>query len=86
MSGAVAVGVPWLATVAMAVLVWAVTPGSDTAWGQVLGIASAGWFLGTGGAVAVDGVVVGIVPLVVWGLAAALTAYQQRHLIGHTGE
>lgn len=85
-SGAVAVGVPWLATVAMAVLVWAVTPGSDTAWGQVLGIASAGWFLGTGAAVAVDGVVVGIVPLVVWGLAAAFTAYQLRRLIGHTGE
>lgn len=85
-SGAVAVGVPWLATVAMAVLVWAVTPGSDVAWGQVLGTASAGWFLGTGGAVAVDGVVVGIVPLVVWGLAAAFTAYQLRHLIGHTGE
>lgn len=82
-SGAVAVGVPWLATVTMAVLVWAVTPGSDAPWGQVLALASAGWFLGTGGAVSVDGVVVGIVPMVVWALAAAFTAYQLRRLAAH---
>ncbi|HOA02792.1 MAG TPA: DUF6350 family protein [Dermatophilaceae bacterium] len=85
-SGAVAVGVPWLATIGMAVLVWAVTPASDAPWGQVLGIASAGWFLGTGADVAVDGVVVGIVPMLVWGLAAAFTAYQLRRLVAHTDE
>lgn len=85
-SGAVAVAVPWLVTVALVVLIWAVTPGSDTPWGQVIGTGSAGWFLSTGGRVAVDGVVVGVVPLLAWALAAWFTAYQLRHLSAHTGE
>ena len=84
--GAVAVAVPWLVIVALAVLVWAVTPGSDSPWTQVIGVGSAGWFLGTGGAVGVDGVVVGVVPLLVWGSAAWFTAYQLRHVSAHTGE
>ena len=85
-SGAVAVAVPWLVTVALVVLIWAVTPGSDTPWGQVIGTGSAGWFLSTGGRVAVDGVVVGVVPLLGWALAAWFTAYQLRHISAHTGE
>ena len=39
--GAVAVAVPWLVIVALAVLVWAVTPGSDSPWTQVIGVGSA---------------------------------------------
>ncbi|MBK7609747.1 MAG: hypothetical protein IPJ15_00040 [Actinomycetales bacterium] len=55
-------------------------------WGQVIGTGSAGWFLSTGGSVAVDGVVVGVVPLLGWALAAWFTAYQLRHISAHTGE
>ena len=83
-AGALAVGVPWLGVVALAVLVWAVTPGGDTAWGQVVALGSAGWFLGTGGAVQADGVVVGVVPMGVWALAAGFTAYELRRLRAHT--
>ena len=72
-SGLVAAALSWLTVLLLCALAWGMSPQGTTTFGEVIGVASAVWFLATGGGVTVDGATVGVVPLGMWGLAVWVT-------------
>lgn len=85
-AGAIAAAVPWLAVVALAGFVRAGAPGGNSSGWQVLALGSAGWVLGTGGSLGIDGIVVGISPILVWVAAVWFAAYRLRRLADDSEE
>jgi hypothetical protein len=71
--GLVSAALSWLTVVAIVAVGWGTTPQGTTGFGDVLGVASAAWFVSTGGTVGVDGVTVGVVPLGMWLFAIWVT-------------
>jgi hypothetical protein len=64
--------------------VWAATAHTTVGWGDALGIASAGWFLGHGASVAVGDTSLTLAPLGVWLVALLVTARAARRLLDRT--
>jgi len=62
-AGALSAAGSWLVLALPALVVWVATAHTTVGWGDALGIASAGWFLGHGVAVAVGEVSLSLVPL-----------------------
>ena len=67
-----------------ALVVWVATAHTTVGWGQALGVAGAGWFLGHGTAVQVDAVSLSVAPLGVTLLALAVTVRAARRLLDAT--
>ncbi|MEI2826734.1 MAG: DUF6350 family protein [Dermatophilaceae bacterium] len=72
--GLVSGALSWLAVLVIIATGWGMTPQGTTSFGDVLGVASAAWFVGLGGSVSVDGVTVGVVPIGLWLVAIWLTS------------
>ncbi len=83
-AGALAAAGSWLLLALPALTVWVATAHTTVGWGDALGIASAGWFLGHGAAVAVADASLSLAPLGVWLLALLLTARSARRLLDRT--
>lgn len=64
-----------------ALVLWVLTPHTSVSWGQALGVASAGWYLGHGAGLTVDDLVVSLTPLGLWLLALAVSARSARRLL-----
>ena len=67
-----------------ALVVWVATAHTTVGWGDALGIASAGWFLGHGASVAVGELSLSLAPLGLWLLALLLTVRGARRLLDRT--
>ena len=63
---------------------WVATAHTTVGWGDALGIASAGWFLGHGASVAVGELSLSLAPLGLWLLALLLTVRGARRLLDRT--
>jgi hypothetical protein len=83
-AGALAAVGSWLALALPALVVWVATAHTTVGWGDVLGIASAGWFLGHGARVVVGDVTLSLAPLGVGLLALLLTVRAARRLLDRT--
>lgn len=71
----------WLLLALPALLVWVVAPLTTVPWGQAIGVASAGWFLGHGIPVGVGGASVSLTPLGLWVVFLLLTMRSVRRLL-----
>jgi hypothetical protein len=83
-AGALAAAGSWLLLALPALVVWAATAHTTVGWGDALGIASAGWFLGHGASVAVGDTSLTLAPLGVWLVALLVTARAARRLLDRT--
>ena len=83
-AGALAAAGSWLVLALPALVVWVATAHTTVGWGDALGIASAGWFLGHGASVAVGDVSLSLAPLGLWLLALLLTVRSARRLLDRT--
>lgn len=83
-AGALAAAGSWLLLALPALTVWVATAHTTVGWGDALGIASAGWFLGHGASVVVADASLSLAPLGVWLLALLLTARTARRLLDRT--
>jgi len=83
-AGALAAAGSWLVLALPALVVWVATAHTTVGWGDALGIASAGWFLGHGASVAVGELSLSLAPLGLWLLALLLTVRGARRLLDRT--
>ena len=83
-AGALAAGGSWLVLALPALVVWVATAHTTVGWGDALGIASAGWFLGHGASVAVGDLSISLAPLGLLLLALVITARSARRLLDRT--
>jgi len=83
-AGALAAAGSWLVLALPALVVWVATAHTTVGWGDALGIASAGWFLGHGASVAVGELSMSLAPLGLWLLALLLTVRGARRLLDRT--
>ncbi len=83
-AGALAAAGSWLVLALPSLVVWVATAHTTVGWGDALGIASAGWFLGHGASVAVGELSLSLAPLGLWLLALLLTARGARRLLDRT--
>ena len=83
-SGGLAAVTSWLALALPALVVWVATAHTTVGWGQALGVAGAGWFLGHGASVRVDALTLSLAPLGVTLLALAVTVRAARGLLDRT--
>ena len=79
--GARAAAGSWLLLALPALLVWVVAPLTTVPWGQAVGLASAGWFLGHGIPVGVSGASISLTPLGLWALVLMMTVRSVRGLL-----
>lgn len=79
--GARAAAGTWLLLALPALLVWVVAPLTTVPWGQAVGVASAGWFLGHGIPVALGGASISLTPLGLWALILMVTTRSIRRLL-----
>lgn len=80
-AGALAAVGSWLVLALPVLVVWVATDQTTVGWGQALGVASAGWFLGHGAGVSLDTVHLSLAPLGVFLAALAVTARGARRLL-----
>jgi len=83
-AGVLAAAGSWLVLALPALVVWVATAHTTVGWGDALGIASAGWFLGHGASVAVGELSLSLAPLGLWLLALLLTVRGARRLLDRT--
>ena len=83
-AGALSAAGSWLVLALPALVVWVATAHTTVGWGDALGIASAGWFLGHGASVAVGELSLSLAPLGLWLLALLLTVRGARRLLDRT--
>ena len=83
-AGALAAAGSWLVLALPALVVWVATAHTTVGWGDALGVASAGWFLGHGASVAVGELSLSLAPLGLWLLALLLTVRGARRLLDRT--
>ncbi len=83
-AGALAAAGSWLVLALPAMVAWVATAHTTVGWGDALGIASAGWFLGHGASVAVGELSLSLAPLGLWLLALLLTVRGARRLLDRT--
>ena len=83
-SGASAAAISWLVLALPALVVWVATAHTTVGWGQALGVAGAGWFLGHGATVRVEALPLTLAPLGVTLVAAAATVRALRRLFDRT--
>lgn len=83
-AGALAAAGSWLVLALPVLVVWVATAHTTVGWGDALGIASAGWFLGHGASVAVGELSLSLAPLGLWLLALLLTVRGSRRLLDRT--
>jgi hypothetical protein len=79
--GLVAALSSWAVVAVLGLLAWLASPQSQAGLGETLGVATAVWFLGTGGRVVASGVPFEVVPLGCWALAVWLTSLALRHTL-----
>lgn len=83
-AGALPAAGSWLLLALPALVVWVATAHTSVGWGQALGVASAGWFLGHGATVSVGTAALSTAPLGVWLVTLALAARSARHMFDRT--
>ncbi|HEU5000911.1 MAG TPA: DUF6350 family protein [Lapillicoccus sp.] len=83
-AGALAAAGSWLLLALPALVVWVATSHTTVGWGDALGVASAGWFLGHGASVTAGEVTLSLAPLGVTLVALLLTARGARRLLDRT--
>ncbi|HEY6742554.1 MAG TPA: DUF6350 family protein [Lapillicoccus sp.] len=83
-AGALAATSSWLVLALPALVGWVVTAQTTVGWGDALGIASAGWFLGHGAPVRVADVSLTLAPLGVGLLALLVTVRSARRVLDRT--
>jgi Family of unknown function (DUF6350) len=83
-AGILGAAASWLVLALPALIVWVATTHTTVGWGDALGVASAGWFLGQGVAVTAGDVTVTLAPLGVGILALLLTVRAARRLLDRT--
>ena len=86
--GLVAALASWAVVAVLGLLAWMASPQAEAGLGDTLGVATALWFLGSGGRVVASGVPFEVVPLGYWALAVWLTSLALRHTLrlAHQGE
>jgi hypothetical protein len=84
MAGFLAAVASWLVVALPSLLVWAATAQTSVSWGEALGVASAGWYLGHGTPIVVDEVPISVAPLGLWLLALVVTTRSARRLLDRT--
>src|SRR4051812_10517134 len=83
-AGALGAAGSWLVLALPALVVWVATAHTTVGWGDALGIASSGWFLGHGVPAALGEVSLSLAPLGLWLLAVLLTVRGARRLLDRT--
>jgi hypothetical protein len=83
-AGALAATGSWLVLALPALVVWVATAQTTVGWGDALGIASAGWFLGHGAVVRVGDLTLTLAPLGVGLLALLVTVRSARRVLDRT--
>ena len=83
-AGALAAATSWLLLALPALVVWVATAHTTVGWGQAIGVAGAGWFLGHGVSLRVDALPLSIAPLGVTLVALAVTVRAARRLLDRT--
>lgn len=83
-SGMLAAAGSWLVLVLPALLVWVATAHTTVGWGDAVAIASAGWFLSHGSALAVGPASISVVPLGLWAIALVVTSRALGRLLDRT--
>lgn len=83
-SGALAAATSWLVLALPALVVWVATAHTTVGWGQAIGVAGAGWFLGHGAWLRVDALTLSLAPLGITLLALAVTVRAVRRLLDRT--
>ena len=73
-AGLLAAAMTWLIVMALVAVGWAMSPQGTTGFTDVVGVASAAWFLANGGRITIDGITLGVVPLGFWVIATWITA------------
>ncbi|MGV1009329.1 MAG: DUF6350 family protein [Dermatophilaceae bacterium] len=78
----------WAVLAVLGLLSWLSSPQASASLADALAVASAMWFVGSGGRVVVSGVPLEVVPLGFWALAVWFAVIALRHTmrIGHRGE
>jgi hypothetical protein len=83
-AGALAATGSWLVLALPDLVVWVVTAHTTVGWVDVLGVASAAWFLGHGATVMAGDVTISLAPLGITLLAVLLTVRGARRLLDRT--
>ena len=83
-AGALAAVGSWLVLALPALVVWVATSHTTVGWGDALGVASAGWFLGHGASVSAGDIALSLSPLGISLGALLLTARSACRLLDHT--
>ncbi|HEU4330709.1 MAG TPA: DUF6350 family protein [Lapillicoccus sp.] len=83
-AGALAAVGSWLLLALPALVVWVATAHTTVGWGDALGVASAGWFLGHGASVTAGDVTLSLAPLGITLVALHLTVRAARRLLDRT--
>ena len=83
-AGALAAAGSWLLLALPALVVWVATAHTTVGWGDALGIASAGWFLGHGAPIRIGDLAISMAPLGLLLLALVVTSHSARRLLDRT--